>query len=118
MPSLKSIIDLTEICARNLTAVKKVEEFADTVERSRAELWLAAEAAGQETTEEERLRGGDGKIDACLFLEFLRPEPVQAAAASIGDGAGFPLPVRTAELGAAPFGAARRRLTGTPTRRP
>jgi hypothetical protein len=38
--------------------------------RVRAELWLSAEAPGQAASVEEKMRGADKKIDACLMVEF------------------------------------------------
>jgi hypothetical protein len=38
--------------------------------RLRAELWLSAETPGQTAYIEEKLRGADKKIDACLLIEF------------------------------------------------
>ena len=36
------------------------------------EIWSAVDAATIPVSEEERLRGGDGKIEACLYIETLR----------------------------------------------
>ncbi len=36
------------------------------------EIWLAAHAAGVGQSEEERLRGGDRRIEGCLLIETLR----------------------------------------------
>jgi hypothetical protein len=46
---------------------------------ARAELWVADVPDGMATTEEERLRGGDRRIAACLIVETLR----QAVAGNI-----------------------------------
>ena len=39
---------------------------------ARAELWSAVDDADIPKSEEERIRGGDDKIDICLFVEMLR----------------------------------------------
>jgi hypothetical protein len=39
-----------------------------------AEIWSAADAATIPVSEEERLRGGDRRIEACLYVETLREE--------------------------------------------
>ena len=44
---------------------------ADTAVAS-AELWLAADAGGQQVSVEEKLRGGDKKIKGCLLVDTLR----------------------------------------------
>src|SRR5262249_23996478 len=36
------------------------------------EIWLAAHPGGVARSEEERLRGGDPRIEACLLVETLR----------------------------------------------
>jgi hypothetical protein len=36
------------------------------------EIWSAVDASAVPVSEEEKLRGGDGKIAACLFVETLR----------------------------------------------
>lgn len=58
-----------------------------------AELWLAAEADGQPISQEERLRGGDKKIKACLIADTLRERPAEAL------GARFSRDFPTAEVG-------------------
>jgi hypothetical protein len=47
-----------------------------------AELWLAADADAP-VSEEERLRGGDARIQACLLLEMLRIADAEQAAAML-----------------------------------
>ncbi|BDB30325.1 MULTISPECIES: DUF4286 family protein [Cupriavidus] len=39
-----------------------------------SEMWISAEPDTKEISAEEALRGGDVKINACLVLEYLRPE--------------------------------------------
>jgi hypothetical protein len=52
------------------------------------EIWLAADAAGQPVSMEEKLRGGDQKIKACMMIDTLR----QADAEKLGSRLekGFP----------------------------
>jgi hypothetical protein len=45
------------------------------------EVWTAVDAAGQPVSEEEKLRGGDKKIKACLMADTLR----QADAEKLGE---------------------------------
>ena len=45
-----------------------------------AELWVAAEAGGP-VSMEEKLRGGDKKIKACLMIDTLRQAPAEALGA-------------------------------------
>jgi hypothetical protein len=45
-----------------------------------AELWAAAEAGGP-VSMEEKLRGGDRKIKACLMIDTLRQQPAEALGA-------------------------------------
>jgi hypothetical protein len=47
------------------------------------ELWMAVEPSAQPVSEEERLRGGDRKIGACLLVETLRLPEAQAIAAAL-----------------------------------
>lgn len=42
-----------------------------------AELWIAADAAGQPVSMEEKLRGGDRKIKGCLMIDTLRQGPAE-----------------------------------------
>jgi hypothetical protein len=48
-----------------------------------AEVWTAASAAEFPVSEEERLRGGDGRIEACLMIETLRVADAETVAASL-----------------------------------
>jgi hypothetical protein len=48
-----------------------------------AEVWTAASAAEFPVSEEERLRGGDGRIEACLMIETLRVAEAETVAASL-----------------------------------
>ena len=48
-----------------------------------AEIWTAASAAEFPVSEEERLRGGDARIEACLMVETLRIADAEAVAASL-----------------------------------
>ena len=47
-----------------------------------AELWVAAEAGGP-VSMEEKLRGGDKKIKACLMIDTLRQQPAEALGATL-----------------------------------
>jgi hypothetical protein len=47
------------------------------------EVWSAASPSEFPVSEEERLRGGDRKIEACLYVEMLRVEDAQALAAAL-----------------------------------
>jgi hypothetical protein len=60
---------------------------------ARAELWEAAEPQGLTASAEERLRGGDHKIGACLAVDALREGPAESVASRLF--ADFP----AAELG-------------------
>jgi len=48
-----------------------------------AEVWTAASRADFPVSEEERLRGGDARIEACLMVEALRVSDAEAVAASL-----------------------------------
>ena len=52
------------------------------------EIWTAVDPAGQPVSEEERLRGGDKKIKACLMVDTLR----QADAEKLGERLGKQFP--------------------------
>ena len=47
------------------------------------ELWSAAGASEFPVSEEERLRGGDKKIEACLYMEVLRIEDAERIGATL-----------------------------------
>jgi hypothetical protein len=49
------------------------------------EIWTAAEARDFPVNEEERLRGGDAKIAACLLVETLRLAEAEAIAARLAN---------------------------------
>ncbi len=49
------------------------------------EIWVAASAAEFPVSEEERLRGGDRKIEACLLIETLRLAPAESIAATLAE---------------------------------
>jgi hypothetical protein len=48
-----------------------------------AEIWSAVDASTIPVSEEERLRGGDRKIEACLFVETLRVAEAEKIAATL-----------------------------------
>jgi hypothetical protein len=47
------------------------------------EIWLAAGSHQFPVSEEERLRGGDRKVEACLLVETLRVSDAEAVAAAL-----------------------------------
>ncbi|AMN43378.1 DUF4286 family protein [Rhodoplanes sp. Z2-YC6860] len=59
----------------------------ETLMRDRAvacgEIWRAADPREFPVSEEERLRGGDRRIEACLLVETLRVQDAQAVAAAL-----------------------------------
>jgi hypothetical protein len=61
-----------------LTAV--MDELVRDHTVAAAELWVAADAAGP-VSMEEKLRGGDKKIKACLMVDTLRQAPAEALGA-------------------------------------
>jgi hypothetical protein len=50
---------------------------------ARTELWAAADDIAPPPSDEEKLRGGDDRIVACLFVETLRDADARAAAQTI-----------------------------------
>ena len=50
---------------------------------ARAELWSAVDEADLPKSKEERIRGGDDKIDVCLFVETLRHTAAKQVAAEL-----------------------------------
>lgn len=63
-----------ESAARELAADKAI---------ACAEIWTAASAAEFPVSQEERLRGGDARIEACLMVETLRAVDAETVAASV-----------------------------------
>lgn len=49
----------------------------------RAELWVSADDLSTPVSDEEKLRGGDQKIEACLFVETLRSTELRTAALEV-----------------------------------
>ena len=49
-----------------------MKDFAEDPGVACIELWVSAESKGLAVAEEERLRGGDNKINCCLAIETLR----------------------------------------------
>jgi hypothetical protein len=47
------------------------------------EIWTAVDASTIPVSEEERLRGGDRKIEACLYIETLRVKEAEKIAAAL-----------------------------------
>jgi hypothetical protein len=66
--------DALEKVAKELAADKAV---------ACAEVWTAQSRADFPVSEEERLRGGDARIEACLMAETLRLADAETAAASL-----------------------------------
>jgi hypothetical protein len=58
-----------------LTAL--AETLAQDTAVAACEIWTAADPAGQPVSEEERLRGGDKKIKACLIVDTLRQDEAE-----------------------------------------
>ncbi len=59
-----------------------IDALMQDIAVARAELWVAAEAGGPVSTE-EKLRGGDRKIKACLIVDTLRQQPAEAIGAAL-----------------------------------
>jgi hypothetical protein len=59
------------------------KEFAEDKSVACAEVWTAESAAEFPVSEEERLRGGDGRIEACLMVDTLRVADAETVAASL-----------------------------------
>jgi hypothetical protein len=60
----------------------KIEMLMQDAAVACCEIWLAAAPNAFPVSEEERLRGGDRKIDACLLVETLRlPQAERIASA-------------------------------------
>jgi hypothetical protein len=61
-----------------------LKETIETLMRDKAvasgEIWSAVDANTVPVSEEERLRGGDGKIETCLFVDTLRVADAEAIA--------------------------------------
>lgn len=55
---------------------------------ARAELWTAVAEPPREQTEEERLRGGDAKIAACLLVETLAEDAARSQADALAAALG------------------------------
>ena len=71
-------------------ALKTVaEELAKDRAVACAEIWSAVDASTIPVSGEERLRGGDRKIEACLYVETLRTDDAESIAGTLA--AQFPL---------------------------
>ena len=66
--------NVLEAVAKELSADKAV---------ACAEVWTAQSKADFPVSEEERLRGGDARIEACLMVETLRVADAETVAASL-----------------------------------
>ena len=51
----------------------------------RGEIWTAVDASTIPVSEEERLRGGDRKIEACLYVETLRVTEAEKIAGALSE---------------------------------
>lgn len=58
----------------------RLDELVTDTKIAGGEIWLATDPAGQPVSMEEKLRGGDKKIKACLMVDTLR----QAEAETLG----------------------------------
>ena len=61
-----------------------VDELAGDALAARTELWIAAHPALPGMSEEERLRGGDRRIAACLAIDTLRQADAETLAERLG----------------------------------
>ena len=61
---------------------RRMDELAKDHAVAAAELWIAADA-GATVSMEEKLRGGDKKIKACLMVDTLRQQPAEALGARL-----------------------------------
>jgi len=59
-----------------------MDELAKNPAIATVELWIAADL-GQPVSMEEKLRGGDRKIKACLIVDTLRQEPAEVLSAKL-----------------------------------
>lgn len=59
------------------------EELWDPIRLARIELWTATDSGP--VSEEERLRGGDARIGACLYAEALRAADAEALAREMAE---------------------------------
>jgi hypothetical protein len=67
--------------------VAKLTALAETLARdtniAAAEIWTAVDPAGQPVSMEEKLRGGDRKIKACLMVDTLRQDEAEKLGARL-----------------------------------
>lgn len=63
---------------------------------ARGEIWSAASQDELPVSEEERLRGGDRRIDACLLIETLRAHDAEQVAGALSSE--FPATIATYRL--------------------
>jgi hypothetical protein len=61
---------------------RRMDELAKDHAVAAAELWIAADA-GAPVSLDEKLRGGDKKIKACLMVDTLRQQPAEALGARL-----------------------------------
>ena len=63
-----------KVVLENLTQDKKI---------AGGEIWIATDPAGQPVSMEEKLRGGDKKINACLMIDTLYQDDAEAVGARL-----------------------------------
>jgi hypothetical protein len=62
---------------------RTAHELAKDTKIAGCEIWTAVDSAGAPVSEEEKLRGGDKKIKACLMADTLRKDAAEALAARL-----------------------------------
>lgn len=60
-----------------------LDELLTDINIVSGEIWLAVDAAGQPLTQEEKLRGGDRKINGALMVDTLRQSDAEALGARL-----------------------------------
>ena len=66
------------------TLTRLAETLAKDPAVAACEIWTAVDPAGQPVSMEEKLRGGDKKIKACLMVDTLRQADAEKLGASLG----------------------------------
>jgi hypothetical protein len=61
-----------------------LDTLVGRTEIASGEIWIATDPAGQPVSMEEKLRGGDKKIKACLMIDTLRQADAEALGARMG----------------------------------
>ena len=72
---------------KEATDMNALAALADTLVKDTSiascEIWRAVDRAGQPVSMEEKLRGGDKKIEACLMVDMLRQSVAEALGARL-----------------------------------